>query len=199
MTTNSIEVIPTKGIYVVSDGGRIAKHLGFKEPIPWQIVAPTVDQIPSSITTMESMISKIIPTGTPATTRGARKTKKKATRKKTRAKKKATRKKAKVAKKTAKKTTKKVAKKTTKGVKKTAKKTAKKAKQTAPKKGSIRELVGNKLLGAHVARLEKAGISTVNALTKKKRAQILAIPGVGEKMVVTIEKCLKKAGLALAG
>ena len=102
-------------------------------------------------------------------------------------------------KKAAKKTTKKVAKKAAKATKKVAKKAKKKASAAAPKKGSIRELVGNKLLGAHIARLEKAGISTVNALTKKKREQILAIPGVGEKMVVTIEKCLKKQGLSFAG
>lgn len=184
MTTNSIQVIPTQGVYVVSDGGRIAKHLGIKKPIPWQIVASTVDELPSSITTLETMISSIIPSGSTRTrTPRKKRARKKAAVKKT------------VVKTKSRTTRKKAAKKTAKKAKATKKATKR---QVTAKKGSIRELVGDKLLGAHVARLEKAGITTVKALTKKKREQVLAIPGVGEKMVVTLEKCLKKAGHSFA-
>ena len=65
-------------------------------------------------------------------------------------------------------------------------------------KTSIRDLVGKKLMGTHVARLEKVGIKTVSQLCGKTADDLRGVKGVGPKMVKVLEASLKSRKLRLA-
>lgn len=165
-----IEVIQVGGVYVVSDGGYIAKALGLGD-VPWHLVAPSLTNVPERIQQMEQMLARVpCPEGSISgafyvdlteTPTKEKKKKKKIVRRKT----------------------------VKQGV--------------LPANGlasmTIRELVGKKLLGTHVARIEKGlGAKTVGDLCQLTPADLLEVRGVGAKMVKTVEACLKKHNLKLS-
>ena len=174
---HKIEVINANGVYVVSDGGLIAKTLGLGSE-EWHMVAPTANHIPDRIERMEALLGRL-PAGKGSDTAGMRDAFAQPTNGAAAPKAKTPR------------------------AKKKAK--AKPATKAKPIPGgaavgslSIRDLVGKKLMGTHVARLEKVGIKTVSQLCGKTADDLRGVKGVGPKMVKVLEASLKSRKLRLA-
>lgn len=149
--TQKLEVIKTNaGVYVISDGGHIARTLNIGN-VPWHLVAPDAQSIPARIQQMEHLLNAAGVTPFRTTEDDAHDES--------------------------------VDQGSDNGVGDTERANGNGWAAATP----VRNLLHSRLHSRHIARVENAGIMTMDDLLRRSRDDVLALPGVGEKIVGALD------------